>query len=69
MELLSELIGLGMEKGKFRKLDAELTAQIIWTSTYGLICRLILEENVPKKQQQKLINHHFEILIRGMAAI
>lgn len=69
MEMLCKLISLGIENGKFRELDAELTAQIIWTSTYGLISRLILEEDVPEKQQQKLIDHHFEILIRGMAAI
>ena len=47
-------------------MDIELTAQIIWTSTYGLISRLILEKNIPKKQKDRLIDHHFQILINGL---
>jgi AcrR family transcriptional regulator len=63
---LCELIELGIEKGKFRELDVELTAQIIWTSTHGLLSRLILEKDVTVKQQERLINHHFDILINGL---
>ncbi|MDR3594949.1 TetR/AcrR family transcriptional regulator [Clostridium sp.] len=66
MQGLCKVIELGIEKGKFRKMDAELTAQIIWTSTHGLISRLIIEKNVPKDQKERLINHHFEILINGL---
>lgn len=63
---LCRQIELGIEKGKFREMDVELTAQIIWTSTHGLLSRLILEKNIPKEQKDRLINHHFEILIRGL---
>jgi AcrR family transcriptional regulator len=63
---LCKLIELGIEKGKFRELDVELTAQIIWTSTHGLLSRLILEKDVTAKQQERLINHHFDILINGL---
>jgi len=63
---LCRLVELGMEKGKFRKMDVELTAQIIWTSTHGLLSRLILEKNIPQQQRERLINHHFEILINGL---
>ena len=63
---LCRLIELGIEKGKFRELDIELTAQIIWTSTHGLLSRLILEKDVTAKQQERLINHHFDILINGL---
>jgi AcrR family transcriptional regulator len=63
---LCKLIELGIEKGKFRELDIELTAQIIWTSTHGLLGRLILEKDVTIKQQERLINHHFDILINGL---
>lgn len=66
MQGLCKVIELGIEKGKFRKMDAELTAQIIWTSTHGLISRLIIEKNVPEDQKERLINHHFEILINGL---
>lgn len=63
---LCSMIECGIEKGKFREMDVELTAQIIWTSTYGLISRLIIERNIPKDQKERLINHHFEILINGL---
>jgi len=63
---LCKLVELGIEKGKFRKMDVELTAQIIWTSTHGLLSRLILEKNIPQQQKERLINHHFEILINGL---
>ena len=63
---LCKLVKLGIEKGKFRNMDVELTAQIIWTSTYGLLSRLILEKNIPQQQKERLINHHFDILINGL---
>lgn len=63
---LCRIIELGIEKGKFREMDAELTAQIIWTSTHGLISRLIIEKNVSEDQKERLINHNFEILINGL---
>lgn len=63
---LCRLVELGIDKNKFRKMDIELTAQIIWTSTHGLLSRLILEKNVTEEQKERLINHHFEILINGL---
>jgi len=63
---LCKLVELGMEKGKFRKMDVELTAQIIWTSTHGLLSRLIIEKDISQQQRERLINHHFEILINGL---
>jgi AcrR family transcriptional regulator len=63
---LCKLIEAGMEKGKFRKMDVELTAQIIWTSTHGLLSRLVLEKNVQERQKERLIEHHFDILIKGL---
>ena len=66
VEALCKLVALGIEKGKFREVDVELTAQILWTSTYGLIFRLILEKGITEEQKERLINHHFEILINGL---
>lgn len=66
MKNLTELIEIGVKKGLFKTDDAELTAQIIWTSTYGLLSRLILEKNITKEQKEKLVNHNFEVLINGI---
>jgi len=66
MGKLCELISLCIEKGKFREMDEELTAQIIWTATHGLISRLIIEKDIPEEQRCRLMEHHFEILINGL---
>jgi AcrR family transcriptional regulator len=63
---LSNLIALGIKNGKFREMDTELTAQILWTATHGLLSRLILEKNIEQEQKQRLIKHHFDILIKGI---
>lgn len=64
---LCKVIALGIEKHKFRKMDIELTAQIILTSTQGLISRLILEKEISEQQKERLINHHIDILIKGLS--
>jgi AcrR family transcriptional regulator len=63
---LCMLVEQGIEKKLFRKMDVELTAQILWTSTHGLLSRLILEKDITEQQKERLINHHFEILINGL---
>jgi len=45
--------------------EIELTAQLIWTSTFGLITRIIIEK-VPEEQRDKLINHHIKVIINGL---
>lgn len=45
--------------------EIELTAQLIWTSTFGLIIRLIIEK-VSEEQRDKLINHHIKVIINGL---
>jgi len=45
--------------------EIELTAQLIWTSTFGLIIRLIVEK-VSEEQRDKLINHHLKVIINGL---
>lgn len=62
IQYMADILKRGMELGQFREMEIELTAQIIWTSTYGLITRLILEKHVPKEQQQRLIDYHLDFL-------
>lgn len=63
---LCRLLNSGMEKKKFKKMDIELTAQIIWTSTHGLLSRLILEKNISYEQKERLIEHHFMMLMNAL---
>jgi len=45
--------------------EIEVTAQLIWTSTFGLIVRLIIEK-VPDKQKDTLISHHIGNIVNGL---
>lgn len=45
----------------------ELTAQAIWTATFGLIIRLIIEKDlISDEQKEKLIEHHLKYITEGM---
>lgn len=44
----------------------ELTAQIIWTSIFGLIIKLIVEKDISEEQRNNLIEHHIRCIIDGI---
>ena len=41
----------------------ELTAQIIWSSAFGLIMRLTVEKDLPQEQREALISHYLETML------
>lgn len=54
---------------KNKRLDdkiIELTTQVIWTSVFGLIIRIIIEKNISEEQRNNLIEHHIKLLVNGM---
>jgi len=55
----------GIELKRYVVRDVELTAQIIWTASFGLIIKLMLE-NVNNQQVDQLIESHFDILFNGI---
>jgi AcrR family transcriptional regulator len=66
MGILSEAIERGINQGRFAACDVELTAQIMWTSAFGLIIKLMIEKNIPKEQMNDLIGTHFRTLFYGI---
>lgn len=44
----------------------ELTAQILWAATFGLIIRLLIEKGISEEQRANLIEHHVNLVIDGM---
>jgi len=44
----------------------ELTAQVLWSSVFGLIIRIITEEDLAENQKDNLIEHQLNILIKGI---
>jgi AcrR family transcriptional regulator len=68
MQVLCEAVRRGMERKRFGPGDVELTAQILWTSAFGLIIKLILEKSVSEEQTDRLIGQHFDLLYHGLLA-
>lgn len=66
MRLLCDTLKSGIDQGRFAACDVELTAQIMWTSAFGLIIKLIIEKNIPEQQMNDLIENHFKTLFYGI---
>lgn len=68
IEVLCKLIKAYYKHAAISDDEVELTAQLIWTSTFGLIIRLIMEK-VSEEQKDKLINHHIKVIINGLLSL
>lgn len=66
MQVLCDNLRRGMKQNRYSCYDPELTAQVLWTSIFGLIIKLIVEKDVSQEQIDRLIDHHFTILFNGL---
>jgi AcrR family transcriptional regulator len=66
MQVLCNNLRRGIEQGRYAPCDPELTAQIIWTATFGIIIKLLIEKNISDEQVERLIEHHFHVLFHGI---
>jgi AcrR family transcriptional regulator len=67
-KLLQKLIEKGQQQGELAAGDAERKAKILWTATFGLIIRLIIEQVENENMQTQLIESHFETIFAGIRA-
>jgi len=63
---LKDLILKAQKRGEFKDFDAEIQTQLIWTATFGLIIRMIIENISDKNKQQRLIENHFNLIFKGI---
>lgn len=66
LKMLCDNIQRGINRGRFTPCDVELIAQILWTSTFGLIMKLMLEKEILEEQVNRLIEQHFNMLFNGI---
>jgi AcrR family transcriptional regulator len=66
--ILCRCLGEIRSDGEIDGEAAELAAQIIWTSTFGLIIRLILEKELPQVQKDSLISQHIRMIKNAAVA-
>lgn len=66
LQMLCDNLQRGINQGRYTPFDPELTSQIIWTSTFGLIIKLIIEKDISEEQINRLIDHHFSVFFNGI---
>lgn len=66
MQALCDNLRRGIKLGRYAPCDPELTAQIIWTATFGLIIKLLMEKGIEEGQVERLIEQHFKLLFYGI---
>ncbi len=66
LKKLELLLKKGQKTGEFKNMDAQIQAQVIWTATFGLVIRMILEKITNKNKQNELIKNHFNLLFKGI---
>lgn len=66
LQVLCRNLERGVKQGRYAPWDTELTAQILWTSSFGLLLKLIIEKNIPQEQVDRLLEHHFTVLFHGL---
>lgn len=66
MQLVSTLES-GIAAGLFAPCDAQLTAQAIWSAMFGLLMRLIVEQDISSEQRSRLIQRQINILLKGIS--
>lgn len=63
MNIFYELIEQIINKNDLGSISIDSILQIVWTSTFGLIIRLIIENEVSKEEKEKVIKTHIEMII------
>lgn len=66
IQRLQNLLIKGQKEGEFKNFEAEIKAQIIWTATFGLIIRMIIENVSDRERQIKFIEQHFDLIFAGI---
>lgn len=68
LRMLTTTLEAGVEQGLFAPCDVRLTAQAIWSAMFGLLARLLIEQNVPETQRTKLMNREIDLIMKGLEA-
>jgi len=63
---LIQALEAGISTGIFKACNVELTAQALWSAMFGLLSRLIIEQNISKEHMDNLMNRQLDILLKGL---
>lgn len=68
LRLLIGHLTQGMDQGVYREMDVALSAQIMWSSLFGLSMRVAVED-VDNKQVERLLAHHYDLMSAALTAL
>lgn len=68
LRMLMGTLEAGIAQGLFAPCDVPLTAQAIWSAMFGLLARLLIEQDVSEVQRIKLLNREIDIVMKGLKA-
>lgn len=64
---LIETIKIGIARGELKPVDPIMTAQILWSSVFGLLMRVIIEGYPDQTYIHKLLDYQLDTLLNGIA--
>jgi len=66
LSALASTIEAGISAGLFTPCDIPTTVQIIWSAVFGLLMRLLIENDVTDRQRSRLIDRQIELILKGL---
>ncbi|RCW60930.1 TetR/AcrR family transcriptional regulator [Halanaerobium sp. ST460_2HS_T2] len=66
IQFLVNLIEKGQKQDEFLNNSAEILAKSIWTATFGLIIRMIIENIDDQQRQNELIENQLQLIFDGI---
>jgi AcrR family transcriptional regulator len=65
-DILRQAVAACIAAGRFRDVDAEAAAQVLWMSVHGLVALLVAKKGFPFAPRAVLVEEQLETLVRGM---
>lgn len=65
LNILKKLLKKGVENAQFKRLNLDLRTKVIWSSVFGLIIRLIIED-LSQEEENILIEEELEMIISAI---
>lgn len=65
-DILRQAVAACIAAGRFREIDAEVAAQVLWMSVHGLVALLVAKKGFPFAPRTVLVEQHLETIVRGM---
>jgi AcrR family transcriptional regulator len=65
-DILREAVAACVDAGRFREVDREVAAQVLWMGVHGLVALLIAKKGFPFAPRSVLVEEQLETMIRGL---